>query len=155
MLQIVFAEIFNIRHNNGQVEKRSLFVIYILLYTASKRALCCLILVSWENLYKLGWVWRIWKILKLNMIQSRQYSDAVPFISALALFEEYWWGYGVECSQLGNSFHRLFILYALSVISSSEKTLQNKIWWLMPLKMFLINLFLYMLYIWSTLSLPR
>ena len=57
MLQIVFAEICNIRHNNGQVEKRSLFVMHILLYTASKRALSCLTLVrlfSWENLCKLG-----------------------------------------------------------------------------------------------------
>ena len=122
--------------------------IYFLIHSAMT-FLTLVRLFLWENLCKSGWVFHIWKIHRLNMLQNRQYCDnirqyfdAVLFFSAR--FEEYWWGCGVECFLIfgllkegwNRSFHPLFILYTSSIISSSEKTLQNNIWWLMSLKMF-------------------
>ena len=109
----------------------------------------CLTLVRlflWENFFKLGWVLRSKKIHRLNMVQHRQYFenmrqyfDDVLFFSAFEPFEEYWWSYGAECFPIlrllregwHRSFQSLFIIYASSIISSSEKTLKNKIWWLL------------------------
>ena len=111
-------------------------------YLASQSSLRCLTpvkLFSWENLYKLGQVSHIWKILRLNVILRRQFYAlfinvqslreislhfTVTFISALVSFEEGWWGVGNECSLifgllregLNMSFHRLFILYVSSII---------------------------------------
>ena len=83
----------------------SLFVIYIFLCIASKPGLTCLTLVRlflWENLRKLGWVLRTWKMQRLNMLQHRQYYDNIRQYFDVVLFfstpfGEYWRACGAKC----------------------------------------------------------